>query len=137
VPPAYALELRRALAAALFFAGEYNRAATLFDAVGHDYRKHLPAADPLVLDCAYHAGHAYAETGKPAQALPQLRYYVQNADLLLDADEADKIIDSRFVLAQLEAASGDVEAAVSELGALRPLPRALSVSPMTRVLAGG
>jgi serine/threonine protein kinase len=35
---AYALELRRALAAALFYAGEYTRAATLFDAVASDYR---------------------------------------------------------------------------------------------------
>jgi tetratricopeptide (TPR) repeat protein len=119
--PAYALELRRALAAALFYAGEYTRAATLFDAVGSDYRRYLPAADPLVLDCAYHAGHAYAETGKPDKALPQLRYYVQNADPGRDAEEADKVIDSRFVAAQLLAASGDPDAAAAELGALRPL----------------
>jgi serine/threonine protein kinase len=118
---AYALELRRALAAALFYAGEYTRAATLFDAVGSDYRRYLPAADPLVLDCAYHAGHAYAETGKPDKALPQLRYYVQNADAGLDADEPDKIMGSRFVVAQLLAASGDPDAAAAELTALRPL----------------
>ena len=118
---AVALELRRALAAALLLAGEYTRAATLFDAVGSDYRRYLPATDPLVLDCAYHAGHAYAEIGKPGKALPQLRYYVQNADAGLDADEADKVIDSRFVTAQLLAASGDPEAAAAELAALRPL----------------
>ena len=118
---AFALELRRVLAAALFYAGEYTRAATLFDAVGSDYRRYLPAADPLVLECAYHAGHAYAETGKSAKALPQLRYYVQNADPGLDADEAEKVIDSRFVVAQLLAASGELDAAAAELGALRPL----------------
>jgi serine/threonine protein kinase len=118
---AYALELRRALAAALLYAGEYTRAATLFDAVGSDYRRYLPAADPLVLECAYHAGHAYAETGKPDKALPQLRYYVQNADPGLDADEADKVIDSRFLVAQMLAASGDPDAAAAELRALRPL----------------
>jgi hypothetical protein len=118
---AYALELRRALAAALLYAGEYTRAAALFDAVGSDYRRYLPAADPLVLECAYHAGHAYAETGKPDKALPQLRYYVQNADPGLDADEADKVIDSRFLVAQMLAASGDPDAAAAELRALRPL----------------
>jgi serine/threonine protein kinase len=118
---ALALDLRRALAAALFYAGEYTRAATLFDAVGSDYRQHLPTTDPLVLDCAYHAGHAYAETGKPGKALPQLRYYVLNADPGRDADEADKIIDSRFVVAQLLAGSGDPEGAAAELTALRPL----------------
>ena len=118
---ALALDLRRALAAALFYAGQYTRAATLFDAVGSDYRRYLPAADPLVLDCAYHAGHAYAETGKPAKALPQLRFYVQNADAGRDPDEAGKIMDSRFVVAQLLAAAGDPGAAATELTELRPL----------------
>ena len=74
-----------------------------------------------MLDCAYHAGHAYAETGKSAKALPQLRYYVQNADPRRDNDEAEKIIGSRFVVAQLLAASGDPDAAAAELTALRPL----------------
>ena len=119
--PALALELRRALAAALFYAGEYTRAAVLFDAVGSDYRRYLPPADPLVLDCAYHAGHAYAETDKPDKALPQLRYYVQNANADRDPDEAAKVIDSRFVAAQLLAASGELDAAAAELMALRPL----------------
>ncbi len=117
---AYALELRRALAAALLYAGEYTRAATLFDAVGSDYRRYLPAADPLVLECAYHAGHAYAETGKPDKALPQLRFYVQNADPGTDADEAEKVMESRFLIAQM-LASGDPDAAAAELRALRPL----------------
>jgi len=118
---AYALELRRALAAALLYAGEYTRAATLFDAVGSDYRRYLPAADPLVLECAYHAGHAYAETGRPDRALPQLRYYVQNADPGQDGDEAEKVIESRFLIAQMAAASGDPDGAAAELRALRPL----------------
>ena len=37
------LRLRHLLGAALFYAGEYTRAASLFDVVGRDYRKHLPA----------------------------------------------------------------------------------------------
>ena len=79
-------------------------AATLFDAVGSDYRRYLPAADPLVLECAY------AETGKPDKAIPQLRFYVQNADPGQDADEAEKVIESRFLVAQMLAASGDPDA---------------------------
>jgi hypothetical protein len=47
--------------------------ASVLDAVGRDYRRHLPPADSYVLDCSYHAGHAYAETGKPDEALPHLR----------------------------------------------------------------
>jgi hypothetical protein len=91
------LRLRHFLAAALFYAGEYTRAAPLFDVVGRDYRKHLPPNDPYVLDCSYHAGHAYAEIGKPEKALPQLRFYVQNAGVTADRDEADRILESRFV----------------------------------------
>jgi hypothetical protein len=64
------LRLRHLLGAALFYAGEYSRAASVFDAVGHDYRRYFPPGDPDVLDCAYHAGYAYAETGKPGKALP-------------------------------------------------------------------
>ncbi|MGH3248171.1 MAG: protein kinase domain-containing protein [Trebonia sp.] len=130
---AYALELRRALAAALLYAGQYTRAATLFDAVGSDYRRYLPATDPLVLACAYHAGHAYAETGKPDKALPQLRYYLQNADPGLDGDEADKVIGSRFLVAQMLAASGDPDAAATELRALRPLLAATFGADSTQV----
>lgn len=130
---ALALELRRALAAALFYAGEYTRAATLFDAVGSDFRRYLPATDPLVLDCTYHAGHAHAETGNPDKALPQLRYFVQNADAGLDSDTAGKIIESRFVIAQLLAASGDPEAAAAELTALRPLLAAAYSESSTQV----
>ena len=80
--PALQLRLRHLLGAALFYAGEYTRAAAVLDAAGHDYRRYFPPDDPDVLDCAYHAGHAYAETGKPGKALPQLRFYVQNADAL-------------------------------------------------------
>jgi serine/threonine protein kinase len=119
--PFLELQLRRFLAAALFYAGEYTRAATLFDVVGGDYRKRLPPANSVVLDCAYHAGHAYAETGKPDKALPQLRFYVQNADVSGDADEAEKVLESRFVIAQMQAAAGYPDEALSELESLRPL----------------
>ncbi|MEV8015304.1 protein kinase [Streptomyces sp. NPDC086554] len=119
--PYLQLRLRHLLAAAQFYAGEYTRAAALFDLVGRGYRKHLPPNDPLVLDCAYHAGHAYAETGKPDQALPQLRFYVQNTDAALNSDTADQVRDSRFVIAHMLAASGYADEALAELEAIRPL----------------
>jgi tetratricopeptide (TPR) repeat protein len=115
------LRLRHFLAAALFYAGEYARAASLFDVVGRDYRRYLPPTDPYVLDCAYHAGHAYAEIGRPDKALPQLRFYVQNADMSANLDEADKVIESRFVIAQMLAAVGYPDEALTELEAVRPL----------------
>jgi hypothetical protein len=115
------LRLRHFLGAALFYAGEYTRAASLFDVVGRDYREYLPSDDSYVLDCAYHAGHAYAEIGKPDKALPQLRFYVQNADTSAGADEAEKILESRFVIAQMLAAAGYPDEALSELQAIRPL----------------
>jgi serine/threonine protein kinase len=115
------LRLRHFLAAALFYAGEYTRAAPQFDVVGRDYRKHLPPGDPYVLDCSYHAGHGYAEIGKPEKALPQLRFYVQNAGATSDRDEAEKVLESRFVIAQMLAASGQPDEALIELEAVRPL----------------
>ena len=119
--PALQLRLRHLLGAALFYAGEYTRAAAVLDAAGHDYRRYFPPDDPDVLDCAYHAGHAYAETGKPDKALPQLRFYVQNADTSAGADEARKVLETRFVIAQLLAADGYPDEALAELQAVRPL----------------
>ncbi|MGH3409506.1 MAG: tetratricopeptide repeat protein [Streptosporangiaceae bacterium] len=113
--------MRHFLGAALFYAGEYTRAASLLDVVGCDYRKYLPPDDPYVLDCAYHAGHAYAEIGKPDKALPQLRFYVQNANTSVGGDEAEKVLESRFVIAQMLAAAGYRDEALSELQAVRPL----------------
>jgi len=119
--PALQLRLRHLLGAALFYAGEYTRAAAVLDAVGHDYRRYFPPDDPAVLDCAYHAGHAYAETGKPGKALPQLRFYVQNAHVSAGGDEAHKVLETRFVIAQLLAADGYPDEALAELQAVRSL----------------
>jgi hypothetical protein len=119
--PVLALRLRHFLAAALFYADEYTRAASLFDVVGRDYRRYLPPTDSYVLDCAYHAGHAYAEIGKPDKALPQLRFYVQNADASAGEEAADKIRESRYVLAQMLAAAGYPDEALTELEAVRSL----------------
>ena len=58
--PALRLRLRHLLGAALFYAGEYTRAASVLDVAGQDYRRYFPPDDPVVLDCAYYAGHAYA-----------------------------------------------------------------------------
>ena len=115
------LRLRHFLGAALFYAGEYTRAASVFDAVGHDYRRYLPPADSYVLDCSYHAGHAYAEIGKSDRALPHLRFYVQNTDPSTDEDEAAKVLESRFVIAQMLASAGHIDEALRELEEIRPL----------------
>ena len=119
--PARQLQLRHLLGAALFYAGEYTRAAAVLDAAGSDYRRYFPPNDPDVLDCAYHAGHAYAETGKTSKALPQLRFYVQNADTSAGEDEARKVLETRFVIAQLLAADSYPDEALAELQAVRPL----------------
>jgi serine/threonine protein kinase len=117
------LQMQCTLAAALLIGGQYSRAAQLFEQAGAAYRRHLGAADPWALDCAYQAGHAYAQAGKPDKALPRLRYYVKNAVPLAprDADEAAKVMESRFVIAQLLASTGEIESAIAELGAIRPL----------------
>jgi serine/threonine protein kinase len=119
--PALQLRLRHLLGAALFYAGEYTRAAAVLDAAGRDYRRYFPPDDPDVLDCAYHAGHAYAETGKPGRGLPQLRFYVQNAHASAGADEARKVLETRFVIAQLLATDGYPDEALAELQAVRSL----------------
>lgn len=117
------LQMRRMLAAALLIGGQCSRAAQLFEQAGTAYRQYLGAADPWALDCAYQAGHAYAQAGKPDKALPQLRYYVLNAASLAarDVDEAAKVMESRFVIAQLLASIGETDSAVAELHAVRPL----------------
>lgn len=117
------LRMRHLLAAALLVAGQNGQAAQLFEQAGVAYRKYLGPSDPLALDCAYQAGQAYAQAGKPEKALPQLRYYVLNAASLVpdDAEEAAKVLDSRFVIAQLLATTGDFESAIAELHAIRPM----------------
>jgi serine/threonine protein kinase len=119
--PALKLRLRHFLGAALFYAGEYTRAAAVLDAAGRDYLRYFPPGNPDVLECAYLAGHAYAETGKPSKALPQLRFFVQNADTSASGGEAQKVLETRFVIAQLLAADGYPDEALAELQAVRPL----------------
>ncbi|HEY5858042.1 MAG TPA: serine/threonine-protein kinase [Aldersonia sp.] len=114
------LRLRHLLGAALFYAGEFSRAATLLSAAGRDYRKYLPPNNADVLDCAYYAGLAYAEVGKQDKAMPQLRFYIRNADTGGSEDETDKVLETRFVIAQMLAAEHPDEA-LAELEAIRPL----------------
>lgn len=54
-------------------------------------------------------------------ALPQLRFYVQNADAASDEDEGKQILESRFVIAQMLAAVGRSDESRAELEAIRPL----------------
>jgi len=94
--------------------GEYGRAGKLFEEAGNVFRRYLGAADRDALDCAYQAGHAYAQAGKPDKAIPQLRYYVLNAaDPLVrksDLSRARVLSRRRFV----PSASGRLR--VSRLG---------------------
>jgi serine/threonine protein kinase len=115
------LRLRDLQGAACFYAGEYTRAAAIYEAVGRDYRRHLPPTDPVVLGAAYHAGHAYAEIGKPHKALPQLRFYVQNAAASSQGDTAERVLESRYVIAQMLATNGQEDEAVAELDGIRPV----------------
>ena len=119
--PALKLRLRHRLGAALFYAGEYTRAAAVLDAAGRDYRRYFPPNDPDVLECAHLAGYAYAETGKPDKALPQLRFFVHNVGTSASGDEIRKLLEARFVIAQLLAADGYPDEALAELQAVRPL----------------
>lgn len=118
--PFVQLRLRHFLAAALFYAGEYTRAAPLFDVVGRDYRQYLAPSDAFVLDSSHHAGHAYVEIGEPDKALPQLRFYVHHASAARD-EETDKVLGSRFALAQMLVAAGRADDALAELESVRPL----------------
>jgi serine/threonine protein kinase len=120
---AQSLELRRTLAAALLLAGEYTRSAALFDAVGREYARFRPPSDPIVLDCSLQAGQAYAEIGNAEAALRHLRFYVANAAPLAsrDPEEALKVAESRFLIAQMMAVTGEASEALGELRAIRPV----------------
>jgi hypothetical protein len=59
--------------------------------------------------------HAYAELDDTAAALVQLRYYVHHAD-----SRDERLLDTRFVTAQLLAAEGLLGEALAELQVLRP-----------------
>ena len=115
------LHLRHKLGAALFYAGEYGRAAAVLDAVEQEYLRFRAPNNPDVLECAYQAGHAYAECGKTRKALAQLRFYVLNADISGDGTAAWNILETRFVVGQLLAADGRPDEALAELRAVRPL----------------
>lgn len=110
------LDLRYRLGTALFYEGEYRRSAALLTAAGEGFRANglAPAAEH-VLECAYLAGHAYVELDDTAAALIQLRYYVHHS-----GRDDERLLDTRFVIAQLLAAEDRPDEALAELQALRP-----------------
>ena len=71
--------------------------------------------------CHPSSASARSSPPRPGRALPQLRFYVQNADPSSGADEVHKILETRFVIAQLLAADGYPDEALAELQAVRPL----------------
>jgi serine/threonine protein kinase len=116
----FGLELRRLLGVALSYVGEHRRAAALLANALEEYRSGgLPSSHRRVLECAYHAGHAYAEIGEPARALAHLRFYVQNIDPH-DPENVEPVLESRFVIAQMLATDESIAAALAELEELRP-----------------
>ena len=110
------LDLRYRLGTALFHEGEYRRAAELLTAAGDGFRANgLSPAAEHVLECAYLAGCACVELDDTAAALVQLRYYVHHA-----ARGDARLLDTRFVIAQLLAVEGLLDEACAELQVLRP-----------------
>ncbi len=93
----------------------------MLSAAGRDYQRWFPPHDPDVLECAHLAGYAYAESGKAGKALPLLRFFVQNAGASGDSGDAQKVLETRFVVAQMLAADGYPDEAFDELQAIRPL----------------
>jgi serine/threonine protein kinase len=115
----FRLELRRQLGLVLFYVGEYRRAAGLLADAGSEYRERgLPSSHRRIVECAFHAGHAFAEIGEPLKALAQLRFFVQNADAQ-DPENSENILESRFVIAQMLATDERTAEALSELEAIR------------------
>jgi serine/threonine protein kinase len=120
--PIRRLELRERLAAALFYSGDLAQAAAAFDEVGGEYARYLGPADPLVLSCRYQAGQAYAEIGEYEAALSRLRSYVAGASSCTDhPDEVLQVLQARFQIAPLLAATGQADKALAELREIRPL----------------
>jgi len=110
------LDLRYRLGTALFHEGEYRRAAALLTAAGEGFRANgMAPATEHVLECAYLAGHAYVELDDTADALVQLRYYVHHC-----VRDDERLLDTRFVIAQLLAAENRLDEALAELQDLRP-----------------
>lgn len=120
--PGLQLHLRHILGGALLAAGRYTMAAAEFESVGRVLleRAHRRPNDPDVLDCAYQAGVAYAETGKITEALSQLRFYVENAKDDADPGQVLQVLQARFIIAQLRAADGRPDQALADLRAIRP-----------------
>lgn len=127
----FALDFRRLLGLTLFYVGEHRRAAGLLDSAGAEYRSRgLSPAHQIVVDCAYHAGHAYAEIGDPARAMSHLRYYLQNVD---DPGSSEQVLESRFVIAQMLTSDDWPDEALTELDALRSSFRAVYGDASTHV----
>ncbi|WP_218129995.1 serine/threonine-protein kinase [Pseudonocardia oroxyli] len=118
--PFFRLELSFQLGMIQFLRREYRAAASLLTEAEETYRARLGDVHPRAVQCAYYAGHAYAELGEPLKALAQLRFYLQHVDPT-EPDNAEPILESRFVLAQLLASDGRAEEARAELVRLRPV----------------
>ncbi|MGH3568161.1 MAG: protein kinase domain-containing protein [Pseudonocardia sp.] len=128
-----AMELCRLLGLALFYVGDHRRAAALLDNAGTEYRSRgLPSTHRRVVECAYHAGHAYAEIGEPARAMSHLRFYLHNVEDD-DPENAEQALETRFVIAQMLASEDRTGEALTELDAIYPAFRVLYGDDSTHV----
>jgi eukaryotic-like serine/threonine-protein kinase len=115
------LDLQYRLGTALFYEGEHRRAAALLTAAADGFRANgmAPAAEHVV-ECSYLAGHAYVELNDTAAALVQLRYYLHHSAYAEQTPDDERLLDTRFVIAQLLAAEDRLDEALAELRVLRP-----------------
>ena len=117
--PALQLRLRHLLGAVLFYAGEYTRGAAV---LRHRTRLQaiLPAGRPERAGQCLSRRPRLRRDRQAGRPFPSC-FYMQNADAAASADEARKVLETRFVIAQLLAADGYPEEALAELHAVRPL----------------
>ncbi|WP_181778850.1 protein kinase domain-containing protein [Pseudonocardia pini] len=116
--PYFTLELGFQLGMIQFLRGEYRAAAAHLTMAEETYRARLGDDHPRTVQCAFYAGHAYAELGEPLKALAQLRFYLQHVDST-EPDNAEPLLESRFVIAQMLASDSRPEEARAELEGLR------------------
>ena len=116
--PILALQLRHALASALFYADENTQAAPLYDDLAEQFAHQLTEDPPMVAECRYYAGYCYAEIGEPDKALARLRFYVEHA-ATDDLAGIEQHRDASYLIATMLAATGRIAEAREQFQAVR------------------
>jgi hypothetical protein len=114
--PDLALEIRTDLAATLYTADEYSRAAPLLELVIPDHERRDGGRHPAVLYLHYVAGVSFAECGDPDAAIRHFNAF------LAGADSGDALYrDAKYQRALMLHATGHTTQGLVELAELRPL----------------